>query len=389
MDTTGHLWPSCEQRLLLEAALLKDDRAIAAFQSWRHSVQLDAEFSRGSYRLLPLVYENMRRLGVDDPLMGRLKGVYKRIWYETHQLFHRAKPVVQGLAAAGIDVMLCKGAPLALSYYRHLAERPMSDIDLSVPRHALPDAVGVLRDLGWRFSREPDEDMLRFGHAVQCFGPGGAELDLHWRVMHETSGAGGDESFWMTAEPLDFMGTEVRQPDPTHALFLVVVHGVRWNVETPVRWIPDALAVLRLRAAGIQWSALLSLAATHRVTFRLGLGLTYLAEVFEAPVPRAVLERLRTSDQSLLERFENSVLLRDDGSLAPSLVRNQLAGLAEYSRSAADRRPLAFAMGYTHYLRYRLGLQGRRELLPRMLRSVGRRLMPRGDGSSRSMGDGS
>lgn len=385
MDTTEHLWPSDEQRLLLEAALLEGDRAVAAFRAWRNTVRLEAEFSRGSFRLLPLVYHSMLRLGVDDPLMGRLKGVYRRSWYETHQLFHRAQPVVTRLAAAGIDVMLIKGAPLALSYYRNLALRPMSDLDVAVPQDRLHDALGVLKDLGWRLAREPDADMVRFRHAVQCFGADGGELDLHWRTMFEISDKGGDASFWATAEPLDFMGTRIRQPDPTHALLLVVVHGVRWNPETPVRWIPDALAILRTRAADLDWNRLLELAATHRVTFRLGLGLSYLAESFGALVPRFVLERIRAADQSLLERFENSVVLRDNGS---SLVRNHLVCLAEYSRSAVSRNPLAFAVGYTHYLCYHFGLEGRRELLLLILRGVRNRLMPNGDGSSRAIGEG-
>lgn len=381
-DTTEHLWPSDEQRLLLEAALLEGDRAVAAFRAWRNTVRLEAEFSRGSFRLLPLVYHSMLRLGVDDPLMGRLKGVYRRSWYETHQLFHRAQPVVARLAAAGIDVMLSKGSPLALSYYRNLALRPMSDLDVAVPQDRLHDALGVLKDLGWRLAREPDADMVRFRHAVQCFGADGGELDLHWRTMFEISDKGGDASFWATAEPLDFMGTRIRQPDPTHTLLLVVVHGVRWNLETPVRWIPDALAVMRSRAADLDWNRLLALATTHRVTYRLGLGLSYLAERFEAPVPRFVLQRIRAADQSLLERFENSVVLHDDGSLEPSAVRNELVCLAEYSRYAGSRSPVGLAVGYTHYRRYRFGPQGRRELLPRILRAVRRRLMPNRDRSS-------
>lgn len=374
-DTTEHLWPSTEQRLLLEAALLDGDRAVSAFHSWRSMVSLEAEFSRGSYRLLPMVYSNMHRLGVTDPVMGRLKGVYRRSWYETHQVFHRAAPAVAQLAAAGIETMLAKGAPLALAYYGNAALRPMYDLDVAVPQRRLHDALGVLRDLGWRVAREPDAEMVRYRHAVQCFGPGGVELDLHWRMMYEVADQRGDAAFWESAEPLEFMGLTVRQPDPTHALFLVVVHGVRWNMETPVRWIPDAITIMRTRGNDIDWSRLQQLAATHRVTFRLALGLTYLAETLGAPVPRAVLRRLREADQSLLERFENSVVLQDDGTLNPSLLRNQLACLAEYSRAAQTHNPVSFAVGYTHFLRYRFGLSGRRELLPRILRGVRRRVI--------------
>ncbi|HUQ82054.1 MAG TPA: nucleotidyltransferase family protein, partial [Gemmatimonadaceae bacterium] len=324
VDAREHLWPSDEQRLLLDAALFDGDRATNAFRAWRSTVQLEAEFSRGSYRLLPLVYHNMLQLGMRDPLMGRLKGVYRRSWYETHQLFHRTQPLVKQLADAGIDVMLLKGAPLALSYYGNVALRPMADLDISVPQHRLADALGIMRRLGWRFSADPDAEMVRFRHAVQCFGPDGSEVDLHWRVMYEIPEDAGDAEFWTTSEALDFMGTAVRQPDPTHTLLLIVVHGIRWNIETPVRWIPDALAVLRTRAADIDWGRLLALATQYRVTYRLGLGLTYRAETRSAAIPADTLGRIDAAGLTMLERFENSVLLHDDGSLNISLARTQL-----------------------------------------------------------------
>ncbi len=380
-----YLWPSTEQRLLLDAALLEDDRAIDAFRAWRKTVRIDDDFSYGSLRLLPLVYHNMLRRGVDDPLMGRLKGVYRHAWYKSHQLFHRTQPVVAGLAARGIDVLLLKGAPLVLSYYRNHALRPMADVDLAVPRDRLDEALGVLRALGWRFAREPEPDMIRFHHALQCLGPEGGEIDLHWRLTYEISADEAGDSFQTSAEPLDFMGTTVQQLDATHLLLQVVVHGVRWNLETPIRWIPDALTILRRRSGDIDWSRLHALAVKLRVGFRLGLGLTWLAETFAAPVPPLVLERLRTSRVSMLERIENTVLLDDYRRFERTLLGNQWTLFVEYCRSADARRPLSFASGYSHYLRYRLQVDSRRQIFPRMLRSVRRRLLA--NGNDRSPGD--
>jgi hypothetical protein len=387
MRKAEYLWPSAEQRLLLDAALLEDERALTAFREWQRTVDLDADFSYGSLRLLPLVYHNMHQRGVRDPLMGRLKGVYRRAWYESHQLFHRVQPVVSRLAASGIDVLLMKGAPLVLSYYRNHALRPMADVDLAVPRNRLDEALGILTRLGWRFAREPEPDMIRFHHALQCFGPEGGEIDLHWRLTYEISAEEAGDPFRTSAEPLDFMGTTVLQLDATHLLLQVVVHGVRWNLETPIRWIPDALAILRQRGSDIDWSTLHALADRLRVGFRLGLGLTWLAETFGAPVPPAALERFHASRVSVLERIENTVLLDDYRRFERSLLGNQWTFFVEYCRSADARRPLAFASGYSHYLRYRLQVDSRRQILPRIVNSVRRRLLADGDGTGRSPGE--
>jgi len=385
LSTAVYLWPSAEQRLLLEAALLEDERAIAAYHVWRRTVSLDSEFSIASLRLLPLVYDNMSRLGVREPLMGRLKGAYRRAWYETHQLFHRTQPVVERLVASGIDVLLLKGAPLVLSYYRNHALRPMADVDIAVPRPQLGHALGILESLGWRFPIEPDRDTIRFRHAAQGLGSDGGEVDLHWRVLYDASNDAAEAALWSAVEPLEFMGTRVRQLDPTHLLLHVVVHGVRWNPETPIRWIPDALVILRTRAS-LDWNRLVAFAVTHRLTCRLALGLSYLSEAFDAPIPSDVLSRLQAANISLLERIENTVLLRDYGRLERSPIGNQWIAFVEYCRFADTRGPFAFANGFSHFLRYRWHLNGRRDILPTILRGVRRRLARNGASSRPSQG---
>jgi hypothetical protein len=381
-----YLWPSGEQRLLLEAGLLDDESAIDAFRAWRERVRLEDDFSAATSRLLPLVYHNLRERGVNDPIMQRLKGIYRHSWYRTNRLLHAVEPVVAGLVSAGIPVLLTKGVPLAFSYYRNPALRPMADVDLVVPEAQLDSALGVLAGLGWK-GDWPDGQTRQFRHAIQRFGPDGAELDLHWKPMYESGAAAVQQSFFRSAEVLEFGGARALQPDPTHALFLTVVHGVRWNDETPVRWIADAVTILRARGHDVRWDVLYQLATSHGVGYRLHLGLSFLAKAFRAPIPGSVLAMLAASRRSLFERFESRVLMSDDGTVRPSAIRTQMSAFAEYARHAPARNPVSFAWGYTHYLRYRLRLGGRRELLARMLKSVRRRVVDDGqDGAPRMEG---
>lgn len=373
-DLAGSLWPSPEQRLLLEAALFDGERARAAYRVWRAGVDLDTEFSWSSLRLLPAVYDNLRSAGHDDPLMGRLKGVYRRAWYETHQLFHRVAPVARELAARGVDVLVLKGAALALDYYRNHALRPMADVDLWVPEDSVPVALALLRESGWQFGDVPSDDHIRFHHAVQCFGPDGGELDLHWHIFWERSHRDFDARIRATAVPIDFLGTPLRQLDPTTLLLHIVSHGVRWNRETPIRWIPDASVVLRQRGAAIDWDRLVALARTARATHRTGLGLSYLAANFDAAVPARVLEALRATPLTLLERIDRTVVFRSDTPYEGSAMMQQWATFAEYCRCAHAGNPFEFAVGYSHYLRYRWNLGGRREIPSRVWRGIRRRL---------------
>src|SRR5262245_53419620 len=116
----GGAWPAREQTLLLDAALLPFDAAWSAWQAWKTAVDFENGLDRGSYRLLPLVYRNLSRPGLEDPLLGRLKGVYRLTWYKNQFLFRTLAEVLRRLDAAGVPALVLKGASLTTLYYRDL-----------------------------------------------------------------------------------------------------------------------------------------------------------------------------------------------------------------------------------------------------------------------------
>jgi hypothetical protein len=380
------LWPSDEQRLLLDAALLSGDRAVRAYRTWRDALPTDHEFTPGVRRLLPLAYGNLLRLGSADASMDRLRIAYKRTWCETHQLFHRIHPTIDALASRGIHVLMLKGVPLVLSYYRSHGVRPMADVDVAVARRQLDDTIAILRSLGWRAAEEPNPDVICFRHSVAFIAPDGTQLDLHWRVLDE-SGPDAEGFFWSRVEGLDFIGTAVLQPDPTTLLFQVVVHGIRWNPEPPVRWIPDALTILRARGADIDWPSLVALATSLRLSNRVGRGLAYLADEFGAPVPADVVDRLRTSRTSLVERIENTTVMVDHRrTYDRSLLMRQWLLFTRYCRVADRSTALRFVGGFGRYARWKWGVNRRRDIVPAILRRIGRGLTEDGAAASRRVG---
>lgn len=61
------------QALLLQASLLTGDPALRAWQGWREAADIEV-LEPGAYALMPSLYQNLTRLGVDDPLVSILKG---------------------------------------------------------------------------------------------------------------------------------------------------------------------------------------------------------------------------------------------------------------------------------------------------------------------------
>jgi len=369
----GKLWPSLDQERLLKAALLDGDDAVRAFRAWRAGVDLEGELGYPILRLLPLVYHNLQRLGVDDPLMGRLKGVYRRFWCENQTLFFAMRPVLQRLHETGVDLALLKGAPFVLGYYRHHALRPMADFDLALPLAQMPQTLAVLREAGWTQHTEASADGYRYFHALLCH-HGNLQLDLHYHFLRECVGPAADRWFWSDMEPVDFDGLRCLQLAPTALLFHTILHGVRWNQEPPIRWIPDALAILRQRGGEVDWERLLDFADSQRLTHRLALGLGYLTEHFAVELPAAVYHRLERHRPRLLERIANTVVLGDISRLYAHPVAKQWVLFAEYCALAEDTRPFPLIRDFSHYLRYRWQLRGRLEIFPTICRGLARRL---------------
>ena len=81
-------WPTPDQELLLRAALLQREQALESWNEWRRKVNIDV-IDYGSHRMVPQLYRNLQRHGVKDPLMDRLKGVYRYYLYKNEILMHR------------------------------------------------------------------------------------------------------------------------------------------------------------------------------------------------------------------------------------------------------------------------------------------------------------
>jgi hypothetical protein len=132
------------------------------------------------------------------------------------------------------------------------------------------------------------------------------------------------------AQRFEFHGVDVLCPAPTALLLTVIVHGLRSNPASPIRWVADAIAILRADPAAIDWKELRVFARRHRLGHRLGLGLDYLRTHFDVPIPAEVPERLLAKRQSVIERIENTIYLGDPSAFLGSRRRLLWRGFVQY-----------------------------------------------------------
>ncbi len=300
----GYFWPTPEQELLLKAAILQGDDAIEAWKNWAAAINFDL-LDSGSQRLLPLLYRNLVNQNIHHPVLDVYKGFYRMTWYKNRLLCHKIVDVLRLLESHGIQPLLMKGAVLADVYYGDWALRPMNDFDLLVPEEDALKIVDLLCSSGWKpAAAMPDESDLKTTHACTLVDSSGIEFDLHWRILHESGLKEMDHHFKSAAMHINFSGMKVSVLSHTDQLFHILIHGARWNAIAPLRWIPDAVMILRKSESSIDWDRMINESRRRCLVLPLKNTLLYIHEVFKAPVPAETISKLIQMKPLLSERLE-------------------------------------------------------------------------------------
>lgn len=308
--------PTDQHTQLLRAALLRGEPALAAWRAWRASVDLD-RLDPASSALLPLLGRNLLAHDVTASDLRFFRWVHRGVWAENMRRFDAAARVLAACRAEGLETMLLKGAALATTAYPDAGLRAMVDVDLLVRPAAAAAAMRLLRDRGWTpvgwapFCRAPEMTLpVRHSHAFAH--ASGQQVDLHWHILWHTCRDGDDDGCWARSSAMVMHGVETRVLAPADQLLHACVLAGRWEVVPNLRWAADALAVLA-SPAGVEWPVLLEEARARRVAPVVAAALDWLARMLDAPVPAGVLEALRTSPSTRVERLQSRLESRPHG----------------------------------------------------------------------------
>ncbi|MFL5844131.1 MAG: nucleotidyltransferase family protein [Solirubrobacteraceae bacterium] len=317
------VWPTADQDQLLRAALLPDERAIAAWRDIRDRVDV-ASLDGATTALLPVLRRNLTGLGVQDELMELFKGVQRYHWARTQLLLEPLVPMVAALEDAGIATMLLKGGALTADGRLSAGLRPVNDLDVLVPTDRTADAVALLGAHGFVPVADADPRYV-VDHAHRYTPSFGfrdgvdRQLDVHWHVLHDSCQPGADDDFWAAAGGIELKGVRTRSLCGTDELLLVVLHGLRWAPAPTYRWMVDAAMLVDGGSGPIDYDRLVDQARRRRLTAPLAAGLAHLRDVAGAAVPSEVLRGLGRGTR--IERAELRARITDPRHRSPAARR--------------------------------------------------------------------
>lgn len=350
--------PGRTETLLLQTCLAEADQSRRA---WARLAADGADVSElltrgghGMRRLAPLLYEAVRRNGLDadSALLTRCRMASMREGLRARAFAGVIAAVFDALEAAGIPFIVLKGAALAEPIYGDPVLRHSHDLELLVREEDIHRAAEALRAVSCA-GTEP----LRAGGKLRVFHASGLPVVLRTRLF-EPALYGGDWAWCAERTVMVSVADRVvRTLSPALALFHVCVHAAYGHGRSSLQWVTDALMLVRRGAdpeceLHLDWRQLTSCVQRFNTALPLSTALTYLREQLRADVPDWVMQSVdrEALDSSTLER---EVALRCVWWGRPRhFVRALQAKLAPWERVGLALR---IAVPSPSYAAYRLG----------------------------------
>ena len=389
--------PSHRHALVLQAAIASPDQALSAWKQWRLDFRVaDADVEES--RLLPIVAVRAvgqpGLTGIIDPELANKRHNRRHDWTANMLRASACRDVADSLRNAGIDSVFFKGIGM-LSAYADSSVRTMNDADMLVPWALRREAIEHLSEHGFvplyglPLSAVYDAEGTYPGFGMTR--ADGFELDVHWRPLHILGHhPDQDDVIFANAKTVRLGGADLRIPDPSHHIVLVVGHGMRHDSEAHLISMVDACQLLASdqfdasRAADLarryeRTTAMTDACKILMKVFQVGVATELVGVPERIEILQAQLHRRTVGDRLLArqlaappgpvaDRAERVRATYVTSSQVPLLQGGMLRGVAEATRI---RWGLTRIRHLTTHGLWVLG--GRRELLDRFRRSGGGR----------------
>jgi hypothetical protein len=292
---------------LIEAALGAQPTALAA---WSRLVAagIGSHPDPVAARWMPLVHQNIGRWVTDPASRQVLEQADRQAWGEAARLMAAANPAVRALRAAGIEVVLLKGAALAATIYPHLGVRPFSDVDLLVRPADFARAGAALTTLGWTSSSVPGPANA-IDHARSYSGPARGFIDLHRYLLLDTPWPQVDDGLWQRTVPVNAHGMNATVLGPADQVLHLAVHGLRWSPVHAATWLADAAWTIRVAGPALDWTVLVTEAHRRGLGYQVGEALRLVGRAGHVDVPDLSLTALGTQ-ATMIDRLECRLKVR-------------------------------------------------------------------------------
>jgi hypothetical protein len=355
--TRSGILPNAQQTILLKACLLNGSDSIEAFHQWLKIVDIRStiiveksalglpqffdQLDLGSQRLLSMLYKNMSANKANHPLIPKLEGYYKYVWYRNQMLMAEFRKLADLLSNQEIEVILRKGLYMTMKVYKDFGTRPTVDIDIAVRKGDWIKTVLVLESNGWKAKYHLDPCRISLSQFHACpFVKNDLVLDLHYDFVNYELKDETKKQIWSNLNTTGgFNGLS-----KSNEVYLTLIHGFTPNVISPIRWVIDSVLLFR-QFDEVEWSNFIKLLEVEKKKSVLVM-LEYLQSSQLILFPARIQELLRLQGNLKFDLLERTMLTKYHLNNCTGFIR--LVTRIFISNSRSYRKSLIKA--FDHYL---------------------------------------
>lgn len=304
-------FPNKAEEQFLRLVLSHDTDFPRLWKDWNNeNVFNDTDYATA--RLMPLLYLRLEKLGLqNDPLFGRIKGIYRSAWVTNQRLLASIRTITSACEERNIPVMVTKGIPMLLAVHQDIGARYTGDADIVIhPIHA-QEVISLMKEHGWKYTKpwmpdvnNPVPSLYQVTKSTDFVNQQGVAFDVHWnifglyhharpldifRLRTNIPSISFRDTYWKTTVPLgsDIHAMRLSNED----MFIhAIVHGVEGNVHRTLRWVTDAVAIMR--NLPIHWDVVIQKTREFGFGVEIGVALRYLSDRINIEIPNEILQEI-------------------------------------------------------------------------------------------------
>lgn len=295
-------FPNKEEEFFLKMLLSSENDFPELCRQWRGRIVFD-DLDKAVLKLIPFLSLRLKDLNIPDDEIKMIKGIYKHTWYKNLLVTDSAKHVVSLFSKEKIPVILLKGVPLLANAYKNTAARAVGDADILIDPKHVEKAVELMNADGWEyfyqspFSRNRISNPLanRYIKEITFINKQNVQIDMHWSLFffslkeNKEHPMSYDEVFKHSVD-FELKGVNCKAPCNEDMLIHVIVHGSEQIFQRTLRWVLDAVIIIR--NTPIDWKFLIERIKKFDVAVELNVAFSYLLKNYSVDVPESFIKEL-------------------------------------------------------------------------------------------------
>lgn len=263
----------------------------------------------------PLVFKHLAETelleGIPAGVVAELRAAYCAALVTNRRLEIERDRLAALLAARGVEVLLLKGVTLAARYYRNIALRPSSDLDVLVRREQLASCLQALRDAGYapqEGAGKPLDPYVLYYLELDYRSSAGVRVEPHLALARLPAyrQALAVEQVWARALPIEMGGVAARYLHPWDELRYLSVHYSVPHQASRLIWLVDIAELVRTHTApgadAWDWEGFVRETIQRGVAMPVAVALQHARDQLDLDLPPLVLPALHAAAVTRHER---------------------------------------------------------------------------------------